>query len=83
MTCQTFDRLGIFPEAFCQDRMDFSYGSNELTEDTKTRLKDMGITVRFYSSVGKGCMVRYSSDDFLTLKLAFDGFEDQRMEHSW
>jgi hypothetical protein len=73
--CRDLDLLGIFPEQYCQDREDFSWGSNELTDDTKERLKAMGITVRHYSSLGKGCMVRFSSEDFLTLKLAFDGFD--------
>lgn len=75
MTCQSFDSLGLFMAQYCQDLEDFSYGSNELNDETKARLKAMGIEVRHYSSIGTGCMVRYCSDDYLTLKLAFEGFE--------
>jgi hypothetical protein len=73
--CSDFDSLGLFMAQYCQVREDFSYGCNELNDETKARLKALGIEIRYYSSIGTGCMVRYSSDDYLTLKLAFEGFE--------
>ena len=72
--CSDLDSLGLFLAQYCQASDDFSHGSNELSGETKARLKAMGIEVRHYSSIGTGCMVRYSSDDHLTLKLAFEGF---------
>ena len=72
-----FDRLLFIPAEYCIQPSHFSYGGNELMDDIKERLKLMDIQLKYYCSMGNGCLVQANSDDLLSLTLMFEGLRDE------